>query len=308
MESESCLCLKKDDRLNGVNIVNSGKTCLGSRISRSTEQLNGNGKKGLSANPSSPKYKSSPIVDLGYARHKAGYNARKTPRCLIPLGSFLDLRVTAEKAWYTSLPVAQIWNETLAAASKRAGRPVLNGADLARLDSKTLLQANSDVVYKANYGDFAYGLTVDGGFVLDYPGTSLLKGHFDPSPHLMLGHNSHEDDIFTPPTINSHETIVAKLRMSIYSIRDSAIEYILDELYPSPSKTNLYTTEHERIALLLSEYIFVCNSRYLATSFRNDTWNHRFQVALGNHAQDLAYTFFVNNASAAANVDSEPAV
>jgi carboxylesterase type B len=179
---------------------------------------------------------------------------------------------------------------------------------LARLDSKILLQANSDVVYKANYGDFAYGPTVDGGFVPDYPGTSLLKGHFDRSPHLMLGHNSHEDDIFTPPTINSRETIAAKLRMSIHGIRDSAIDYILNDLYPSPSKTSLYTTEHERSALLLSEYIFVCNSRYLATSFRNDTWNYRFQVAPGNHAQDLAYTFFVNNATAAANVDSELAM
>ncbi|KAL3958141.1 hypothetical protein ACCO45_008719 [Purpureocillium lilacinum] len=121
--------------------------------------------------------------------------------------------------WLTSLPVAQIWNQTLSAASTRAGRPITNGTDLVTLDYPTLLRVNSDIVYKSNYGDFGYGPTVDGGY------------------------------------------------------------------------TDLYTTEYGRAALMLSEYTFVCNTRYLATSFKNATWNYRFEVPPGNHAQDLAYTF-----------------
>ncbi|OAQ77846.1 alpha/beta-Hydrolase [Purpureocillium lilacinum] len=193
--------------------------------------------------------------------------------------------------WLTSLPVAQIWNQTLSAASTRAGRPITNGTDLVTLDYPTLLRVNSDIVYKSNYGDFGYGPTVDGGYVPAFPGVSLLKGDFDNSVELMLGHNSHESDIFTSPLIDSREKIVTKLRSSIYGITDSAIEHILTVLYPPPRQTDLYTTEYGRAALMLSEYTFVCNTRYLATSFKNATWNYRFEVPPGNHAQDLAYTF-----------------
>ncbi|KAJ6440230.1 lysophospholipase [Purpureocillium lavendulum] len=207
--------------------------------------------------------------------------------------------------WLTSLPIVQLWNQTLVAASRRAGRPITNGSDLASLNYTTLLRVNSDIVYKSNYGDFGYGPTVDGGFVPAFPGVSLLKGDFDKSVELMLGHNSHESDIFTSPAIDSREKIVTNLRSSIHGITDSAIDRILTDLYPPPQQTDLYTTEYGRAALLRSEYTFVCNTRYLAISFNNMTWSYRFEVPPGNHAQDLAYTF---HKPGDANVSSDLAV
>lgn len=199
--------------------------------------------------------------------------------------------------WLPSLPVAQIFNDTLAAASKRAGRPIRNGSDLAKLDSKTLMQVNSDIVFKSEFGFFTYGPTVDGGFVPNYPGVSLLKGHFDSSVDLLVGHNSHESDVFTPATINSNEKLVKRLRSSIYGIKDSAIKYILSDLYPPVSGTTPYKSELARATLIASEYTFVCNTRYLATSVANRTHNYRFQVPPGYHATDIPYTFFNGNAT-----------
>ncbi|KAF9771420.1 hypothetical protein IL306_010939 [Fusarium sp. DS 682] len=131
-----------------------------------------------------------------------------------------DHAIIQSPGWLPSLPVSQIWNETLAAASMRARQPVIDGANLARLDAKTLLQVNSDIVYKADYGNFAYGPTIDGGFVPDYPGVLLLKGDFDKSVDLMLGHNAHESDIFTSTTIDNEEKIKVKLRKTIFDIKD----------------------------------------------------------------------------------------
>ena len=202
-----------------------------------------------------------------------------------------DRAIIQSPGWLPSLPVSQLWNDTLAAATKRSGRSIKNGADLASLDTQTLLQVNSDIVYKANYGDFAYGPTVDGSFVPAYPGTSLLRGHFDHSPQIMAGHNAHESDIFTSTEIDNLDKIKTKLRTSIYGIKDSALDYVLNVLYPDPSKTSLYTDQHGRISLIMSEYVFVCNTRWLATASGNCTWNYRFQVPPGSHAQDIPYTF-----------------
>lgn len=209
-----------------------------------------------------------------------------------------DRAIIQSPGWLPSIPVSKIWNDTLAAATKRAGKPVNNGADLASLDAQILLRVNSDIVYKANFGDFAYGPTVDGGFVPAYPGTSLLRGHFDHSPEIMTGHNAHESDIFTAADIDSVEAIKKKLRTSIYGIKDSAIDYVLNVLYPDPSKTNLYEDQHSRISLIMSEHVFVCNTRWLATANDNRTWSYRFQVPPGNHAQDIAYTFHGANGDA----------
>lgn len=128
--------------------------------------------------------------------------------------------------------------------------------------------------------------------MLDYPGVSLLQGRFDKSSDLMLGRNTHESDVFTATDVDSRDKIATKLRTSIYGITDSTVDYILTELYPSPSETELYLTEYAGAALLLSEYTFVCNTRYVATALGNDTWNYRFQVPPGNHALDLEYKFY----------------
>ncbi|KJZ73668.1 hypothetical protein HIM_07001 [Hirsutella minnesotensis 3608] len=200
--------------------------------------------------------------------------------------------IVQSPGFQTVVDIPGIWKRILASATKHAGSKIRNGAELAALDSKTLLKINQEVVANSPEGTYTFSPTVDGGYVPDQPGVLLLDGRFDSSPKLMLGHNSHEGLAYILPADKSAAKVQAKLRTLLPGIPKRNMEYIWSELYPPPSDKGVYKTENERGVLLTSEVFFTCNTRYLGTAFGNATWNYRFQVSPGTHGQDVPYTFY----------------
>ena len=194
--------------------------------------------------------------------------------------------------WSTTIDVAGNWNKTLETASQLSGKHVVSGTELQSLSSTQLIQTNAAVVFSGTLGDFTYGPTVDGCYVPDMVGKLLLEGRFDTSPSLMIGHNADEAGAFVPTSITTAAEVTALLSVGFTGVNETTLEYILTDLYPSPSDTKLYDNEHDRLALIVSESSFTCNTRYLATAFKNATWNYRFQIPPASHGQDIPWTFY----------------
>lgn len=55
-----------------------------------------------------------------------------------------------------------------------------------------VLQANTQQIANAKYGQYVYGPSVDGDFVPALPGILLLHGQFAKDLNVMVGHNADE--------------------------------------------------------------------------------------------------------------------
>lgn len=205
-------------------------------------------------------------------------------------------RAIVQSPGWENINVTGTWNITLAMASALAGRVITSGKDLVALDFTTLNQINSQIVFGSVNGSFTYSPTVDKEYVPDHPETLLLQGKFDSKPHVMIGHNSNEAGLFVSPELDTEEELVSDLGHVFQDFLADSVQYILTDLYPSPQNTDLYKTQYERASLIVSESAFVCNTRYLAAAFNNQTVNYRFQVPPAVHAQDLPWTFYHGNA------------
>ena len=202
--------------------------------------------------------------------------------------------------WSTTIDIEAIWATTLAVASNISGESITCGSELAALDSSTLMRINAAIVFDSPLGSFVFGPTVDGGYVPDLPGVLLLEGKFNRGVTLMLGHNSHEGSAFVTQSVNNEAVFMAGVTEVLQGVDKETISFVLTKLYPPASETDVYDNNYGRLVLLVSEITFVCNTRYLSTAFGNATWNYRFQVPPGTHAQDVPWTFYRGNTT---NVD-----
>lgn len=108
----------------------------------------------------------------------------------------------------------------------------------------------------------------------------------------MVGHNRDEASTFTA-SLDTNEQLISMFQLS-YPVSDTAERYIFTDLYPNIlNGTYGYTSQLGRAKLLISELVFTCNTRFLGTAFRNQTYNYRFEYPPGLHGQDLDWTFFV---------------
>jgi carboxylesterase type B len=162
------------------------------------------------------------------------------------------------------------------------------------LDTKALIAANALQIGRyALYGLFIYGPTVDGVFAPALPGQLLASGRFDKTIKVMTGHNSLEGLIFTDPAIQNNTAFEAYLRRTFPTISTASLKYISTVLYPPVfDGSQGYTDQTGRVSLLIAEMTFVCNTFYVHTGFKNDTYGYRFNVFPGVHAADLPYTFY----------------
>ena len=68
---------------------------------------------------------------------------------------------------------------------------------------------------------------------------------------------------------------------------------IATQLYPEDFSGALgYTTQTDRLALILSEALVTCNVNALTSAFGAASSGYQFSVFPGIHAQDVMYTFF----------------
>ncbi|KAF2263515.1 alpha/beta-hydrolase [Lojkania enalia] len=176
--------------------------------------------------------------------------------------------------------------------------------DLRNLSEAEMIKANSLMVtYESPYGSFTYGPAVDGDFVPLQPGQLLAQGRFDKNVSIMVGHNSMEGPYFTAPYINSTEAIAAQVRGTYPYIPEKSLTYITETLYPAVfNGTYGYTTEYERASLLVSESVFTCNTNFLSTAFKNETYSYLFAVPPALHGFDIPYTFYTGGGTPPANL------
>lgn len=192
-----------------------------------------------------------------------------------------------------------LWQKVLGTASIFSGQTVRTGKDLMSLDYEVLKDVNAYLVYNSPNGSFTFSPTPDGGYVPNFAERSLLDGHFDSKPHLMIGHNSNEAGSFVSPDIDTEEELRARLAPLFDNFRSESVDYLLDDLYPPPSDDTPYSTQSERAMLLVTESSFSCNTRFLAVAYANETHNYRFQVPPGTHGMDLPFTFYHDDATVA---------
>ncbi|CBX98109.1 hypothetical protein IAQ61_010214 [Plenodomus lingam] len=167
-------------------------------------------------------------------------------------------------------------------------------AELRALPSEELITANArQVAYDPTWGLYVYGPVVDGLFAPQLPSRLLAQGKFDKSLRIMVGHNAAEGVYFTPPTVQSDETLLAQLRFVYPFAPQESLDYIVNTLYPPVfDGTYPYTNQYERATLVGSEGVFTCNTNYLSTAFKNETYSYLFAVPPAFHGLDVAYTFY----------------
>ena len=171
---------------------------------------------------------------------------------------------------------------------------IISLSELRELPTASLQEINFLATWNSPYGQFTFGPTVDGDFVPVLLGVLLKNGQFDHSLKIMVGHNSNEGEMFTPPYVTNETAFDAFLRTyQIPAASDAVVEYVETVLYPPVfDGTYPYATEFERMSLLIAECVITCNTRYLDLAFKNDTYAYLFDIPPGLHGVDLSYTFY----------------
>lgn len=142
--------------------------------------------------------------------------------------------------------------------------------------------------------------TVDGEYITNILGVSLLDGQFDPTIRVISAHNSNEGFVFTDPAATNSSALETYMEIYFPAASPSIIDYIRNTLYPPVyDGSQPYTSPFDRLDLLISEMMISCNSRYIATALGNETYNYMFSVPPGHHRGDIPYTFW--DASGATN-------
>lgn len=195
-----------------------------------------------------------------------------------------------------------IFKQTLAIASTVTKKTITTLSGLRSLTSSELYLVNAAVVGLSPYGSFTYGPIVDGNYVPALPGKLLLDREFDKSVEVMTAHNANEGILFATPFVKSNKDMATYLKAAVPSIVDTALEVILDSVYPEIFDGSFdYTDQFERAASIVGEAFFSCNTRYLDAAFGEKSYSYHFNaVNKGFHGEDLTYTFY-NGPSAVAD-------
>lgn len=107
----------------------------------------------------------------------------------------------------------------------------------------------------------------------------------------MVGHNLDEGLVFTDPLDTTEDVFLGWLRVVMPNASESVIEYIADTLYPAVYDGSYnYTDPIARTALLMSEWIFTCNTYFLDQAKNDKDYSYYFTVYPGLHSSDVAYT------------------
>jgi carboxylesterase type B len=109
----------------------------------------------------------------------------------------------------------------------------------------------------------------------------------------MAGHNSNESVPFTPTDIATDAELQAYVAESLPDASAATLSYMLSVVYPPVfDGTYGYWSEFGRLAQIEGDFFFSCSTNFLATAFKNETYNYIFAYPPGYHAEDVPYTFF----------------
>lgn len=171
--------------------------------------------------------------------------------------------------------------------------------ELRNLSSEELIAANARLVAASPYGSFTFGPTVDGDIVPQDPKYLLNHGQFDESVKILVGHNTNEGLLFTPP-LATESDFLAFISASYTSAKPAVLDYITTTLYPPVyNGTYGYRDLIGRASLALAESSFTCNTFALDRAYGNATYAYLFGVVPGLHGQDVPYTYYNADAPSA---------
>ncbi|KAG4439719.1 hypothetical protein IFR05_004797 [Cadophora sp. M221] len=194
------------------------------------------------------------------------------------------------------------YQKTLQYATLIAGRPILTVDALRNLTDEQLYQVNAAVVGTSPYTLFKYGPAVDGVFVPKLPEELLAAGHFDKSINVIVGHNANEGLLFASPFVQDNDAFKSYIKTMIPTISTTQLDYITSTLYPPIFNGSYpYTTQIDRTALFVSEFVFTCHTRFLGLAYKGKSWSYLFNIPPGFHAFDIPYTFFTGDTSTGTN-------
>lgn len=183
-----------------------------------------------------------------------------------------------------------IYATTLQSASQITGRNITTLQQLRSLSALDLYYTNCLAVAVSPYGQFTYGPVVDGKFVPRLPGELFLTGQFDRSLNLMIGHMADEGLLFSSPYIQDNADFAAYVGTLIPSADAKTVDYITEALYPPVfDGSHGYTSQILRNDLLLSEFCFTCNTRFMDLAYGNKTFSYLFSVPPALHGVDNQY-------------------
>jgi len=166
-------------------------------------------------------------------------------------------------------------------------------AEARKLPSDTVIKANwFQVTADSVYGDFSYGPVVDGNFTPKNVGQLLAEGKFDKNVDVMVGHNANEAPFFAPPSITTTEDIVTHLENVVPAITNDSLNYITETLYPASASVEPFKDNFARSNLIIADWIFTCNTWYLASSKPQKTWSYKWAVTPAFHGFDISSTFY----------------
>jgi carboxylesterase type B len=172
-------------------------------------------------------------------------------------------------------------------------------AELRALPSEDIIRANAQqIAYDTNWGQFAYGPSVDGNFVPLQPGQLLAQGRFDKDVNVMVGHNANEGPLFTAPSIQSDAALRRQLNIAYPNMPNSSVDHIMNVLYPPVFDGSYpYTSQYARATLIISEGVFTCNTYFLSKAYKNETYSYLFAVPPAFHGLDVSYTYFTGGSA-----------
>jgi carboxylesterase type B len=209
---------------------------------------------------------------------------------------------------YSTRDFYNAWNVTLDVATRITDQTITSGLELAALSPEDLREINSIAVYEVGLPTGPYGPLPDSAYVPDWPGALMLRGQFDYTPNIIVGHTANETLSYLPEGIEEVMDLETAIGSLIGPLSEETTNYVLQELYPPPDQTNLYNSAYGRILYLSTDLGFACYARQVSAAYGNETWNYQFDVKPASHSQDLLYHFYGNADSEEAGVDVEAAL
>ncbi|KAJ4993369.1 carboxylesterase family protein [Stagonosporopsis vannaccii] len=186
-------------------------------------------------------------------------------------------------------------------------------AEAREMDTQALQVANEFQIRTSRAGSWTYGPVVDGTFVPELPGLSLLHGRFDRSVDVLVGHNGNEG--FGFPSLQNTTAFDDYISLSFPNAPPAAHKHITTVLYPPvlPSTEDLatdynpststsqtvtgYVDPQGRQALLTSETVINCLVSHINRAFSGRSYSYVFSVPPALHGQELYYVFYNGQAT-----------
>ena len=170
--------------------------------------------------------------------------------------------------------------------------------ELQAQSTEQLQELNALIIGNAKpFGNFVFGITVDGTYVPDLPNKLLLEGRFFKDAAIMTGHNQDEGSRFVPSAQITNETAYEDFLVATFPSlqqQPKQLAMITKVLYPPDfSGVQGYTNQTERNNLTIADAFFVCNTRALnAAAFVPQGYAYEYTVPPAVHGADLPYTFY----------------